>query len=88
MCGDYLIDYVCVFIYIAYDFSVPKRKTLYVSLCRMWMGSKRILTTVTVLLGTISYWDGKGYFFPMTHSQMLGKFEYTRGPIFKVVLEC
>ena len=23
-----------------------------------------------------------------THSQMLGKFEYTRGPIFKVVLEC
>ena len=24
----------------------------------------------------------------MTHSQMLGKFEYTRGPIFKVVLEC
>ena len=32
---------------------------LYVSLCRMWMGSKRILTTVTVLLGTISYWDGK-----------------------------
>ena len=26
--------------------------------------------------------------FNMTHSQMLGKFEYTRGPIFKVVLEC
>ena len=24
----------------------------------------------------------------MTHSLMLGKFEYTRGPIFKVVLEC
>ena len=24
----------------------------------------------------------------MTHSQMLGKFEYTGGPIFKVVLEC
>ena len=24
----------------------------------------------------------------MTQSQMLGKFEYTRGPIFKVVLEC
>ena len=24
----------------------------------------------------------------LTHSQMLGKFEYTRGPIFKVVLEC
>ena len=24
----------------------------------------------------------------MTHSQMLGKFEYSRGPIFKVVLEC
>ena len=24
----------------------------------------------------------------VTHSQMLGKFEYTRGPIFKVVLEC
>ena len=23
-----------------------------------------------------------------THSQMLGKFEYTGGPIFKVVLEC
>ena len=23
-----------------------------------------------------------------SHSQMLGKFEYTRGPIFKVVLEC
>ena len=36
----------------------------------------------------------KGYTFrqlrggDMTHSQMLGKFEYTRGPIFKVVLEC
>ena len=28
------------------------------------------------------------YTFDMTHSQMLGKFEYTRGPIFKVVLEC
>ena len=27
-------------------------------------------------------------FVDMTHSQMLGKFEYTRGPIFKVVLEC
>ena len=26
--------------------------------------------------------------FNMTHSQMLGKFEYTKGPIFKVVLEC
>ena len=26
--------------------------------------------------------------FVTTHSQMLGKFEYTRGPIFKVVLEC
>ena len=24
----------------------------------------------------------------MTHSQMLGKFEYDGGPIFKVVLEC
>ena len=24
----------------------------------------------------------------MTHSQMLGKFEYGGGPIFKVVLEC
>ena len=24
----------------------------------------------------------------MSHLQMLGKFEYTRGPIFKVVLEC
>ena len=24
----------------------------------------------------------------MSHSQMLGKFEYTGGPIFKVVLEC
>ena len=24
----------------------------------------------------------------MTHSQMLGKFEYTGEPIFKVVLEC
>ena len=26
--------------------------------------------------------------FATTHSQMLGKFEYTGGPIFKVVLEC
>ena len=24
----------------------------------------------------------------MSHSQMLGKFEYGQGPIFKVVLEC
>ena len=24
----------------------------------------------------------------MSHSQMLGKFEYGGGPIFKVVLEC
>ena len=30
-----------------------------------------------------------GYFkLYKTHSQMLGKFEYTGGPIFKVVLEC
>ena len=29
MCGDYLIDYVCVFIYIAYDFLVAKRKTIF-----------------------------------------------------------
>ena len=27
-------------------------------------------------------------FLHKTHSQMLGKFEYTGGPIFKVVLEC
>ena len=31
---------------------------------------------------------GPGPTIGMTHSQMLGKFEYTRGPIFKVVLEC
>ena len=30
----------------------------------------------------------RGTYIYMTHSQMLGKFEYTRGPIFKVVLEC
>ena len=30
----------------------------------------------------------EGLFIYMTHSQMLGKFEYTGGPIFKVVLEC
>ena len=32
MCGDYLINYVCVFFYIdyiAYDISVPKRKTIF-----------------------------------------------------------
>ena len=32
--------------------------------------------------------DGQSFKVYMTHSQMLGKFEYTRGPIFKVVLEC
>ena len=38
----------------------------------MWQGWKNFALTKTC----------------MTHSQMLGKFEYTRGPIFKVVLEC
>ena len=28
------------------------------------------------------------FYFDKTHSQMLGKIEYTGGPIFKVVLEC
>ena len=33
-------------------------------------------------------WRILGNILNMTHSQMLGKFEYTGGPIFKVVLEC
>ena len=39
----------------------------------------------------VTFFDGTlydGLNAVMTHSQMLGKFEYTRGPIFKVVLEC
>ena len=40
---------------------------------------------LVTLFGSYSY-DGVSA--GMTHSQMLGKFEYTRGPIFKVVLEC
>ena len=32
--------------------------------------------------------DGPNLYRDMTHSQMLGKFKYTGGPIFKVVLEC
>ena len=36
----------------------------------------------------IRFWQTVVKLSYMTHSQMLGKFEYTRGPIFKVVLEC
>ena len=32
--------------------------------------------------------DGILYILYMTQCRILGKFEYTRGPIFKVVLEC
>ena len=33
-------------------------------------------------------WKRKSGKKDMSHSQMLGKFEYGGGPIFKVVLEC
>ena len=44
--------------------------------------------TILALLYSFQCWGGEPVKMNMTHSQMLGKFEYTRGPIFKVVLEC
>ena len=48
------------------------------------------------LVGTLWYWVSSKWYgvskgllcLYMSHCQMLGKFEYTGGPIFKVVLEC
>ena len=36
----------------------------------------------------IPRWGDQGVFLHMTQLLLLGKFEYTGGPIFKVVLEC
>ena len=37
---------------------------------------------------SVGYIIENGIQFDMSHSQMLGKFEYGGGPIFKVVIEC
>ena len=42
----------------------------------------------TTLMWTMTYWLDMWIYVDMSHLLLLGKFEYTGGPIFKVVLEC
>ena len=57
------------------------------SFLNIWKNKKSFLNIVVL----VSSKRTLGLYLPflyMSHSQMLGKFEYGGGPIFKVVLEC